>query len=409
MDSTKTSVTQTTNSKPTIFLSDTEFVDTTIDGTFIVDSNNDDDLIGFIFGYKDKGHYYLFDWKEKDQDEAKGGMSIKVVNTDSPIPAIDLWSTSGSDKIKLLYHDNIKYSHRTPYNFTLNYTDKGTFNIIIKQGDIILDNITINDSTYTSGKFGFYNLSQEMVTYKGFTVEAVPPILEVVSVDNSKVNLSWDSIDGATNYILKRSTTPGGPYEAITTTSSITYTDTNVIDGITYYYVVSAVVEGVESPNSNETSATPQVNNILKLVLEVNEEKQLSVSGEFSDNTEMDWISSDPSIATVNVNGKVKALRTGNTIITCTSKDKSYTESINVLVVDLEYQLAVDLSIGGTCRLTIDDLTYTTYVTWSSYDTTIATVSVKGKVSVVCEGLTYVVASDRDGKEIGRIYIRVRQ
>lgn len=231
---------------------------------------------------------------------------------------------------------------------------------------------------------------------------------------NKKVDLSWDAVDGATSYNVKRSETAGGPYQTIvtTTTGAITYTDTGLQNGTTYYYVVSAVNAGGESPNSNEASATPtalQPTNQLKLVLEVNQEKQLSVSDELSDNTEMDWISSDPSIAAVDANGRVKALNPGTTVITCTSKDKSYTESINVLVVDLEYQLAVDLNIGGTCRLTIDDLKNTTFVTWSSYNPAIAAVSAKGKVTAVSEGLTYITATDKDGKEIGRIYIGVRQ
>lgn len=245
----------------------------------------------------------------------------------------------------------------------------------------------------------------------GINTPAAPTNL-VATPSNSKVDLSWDAVEGATNYILKRSETPGGPYQTITTTSAISYTDNDVTKGTTYYYVASAVNSGSESPNSNEASATPsapQPTNQLKLVLEVKEEKQLSVSDELSDNTEMDWTSFDSTIATVDANGMVKALKPGNTVITCTSKDKPYTESINVLVVDLEYQLALDLSIGGTCRLTIDDLTNTTFVTWSSYDPTIATVSDKGKVTAVSEGLTYVVASDKDGKEIGRIYVRVRQ
>jgi hypothetical protein len=228
---------------------------------------------------------------------------------------------------------------------------------------------------------------------------------------NSKVELKWRDVEGATSYNVKRSETPGGPYQTVTTITAgaVTYQDTGLSNSKTYYYVVSAVNAGGESQNSSEASATPQATNQLKLVLEVKEEKQLSVSDELSDNTEMDWISSDSEIATVDANGKVKGLRPGNTIITSTSKDKTYTESINVLVVDLEYQLAVDLNIGGTCRLTIDDLTNTTNVTWSSYDPTIATVSAKGKVTAVSEGLTYIIASDKDSKEIGRIYIRVRQ
>lgn len=239
------------------------------------------------------------------------------------------------------------------------------------------------------------------------------PINLIATGGNAKVDLSWEAVEGATSYIVKRSETPGGPYQTIaTTTGSITYSDVGLVNGITYYYVVSAVNVGGESSNSNEVSATPtapQPTNQLKLVLEVKEEKQLSVSDELSVNTEMDWTSFDPTIATVDINGMVKALKPGNTVITCTSKDKSYTESINVLVVDLDYQLAVDLTVGGTCRLTIDDLTNITNVTWSSYDPTIATVSAKGKVTAVSEGLTYIVATDKDGKEIGRIYIRVRQ
>ncbi|WP_162178034.1 Ig-like domain-containing protein [Ruminiclostridium cellobioparum] len=57
------------------------------------------------------------------------------------------------------------------------------------------------------------------------------------------------------------------------------------------------------------------------MVLEVNQEKQLSVSDELSDNANMNLISSAPSIATIDANDKVKALKPGNTIITCTSKD----------------------------------------------------------------------------------------
>ena len=66
------------------------------------------------------------------------------------------------------------------------------------------------------------------------------------------------------------------------------------------------------------------------------------------------------------------------------------------------------MNVGGACRLTINDLANTTYVTWTSYDAAIASVSSKGRVTAVSEGLTYIVANDKDGNEIGRIYIRVR-
>ncbi|MGF9914748.1 discoidin domain-containing protein [Paenibacillus ehimensis] len=76
---------------------------------------------------------------------------------------------------------------------------------------------------------------------------------------DSKVDLSWTAVSGATNYNIKRSTTPGGPYTTVASSVyGTTYKDTTVINGTTYYYVVTAVNGPVESANSNEASATPQ-------------------------------------------------------------------------------------------------------------------------------------------------------
>ncbi len=46
---------------------------------------------------------------------------------------------------------------------------------------------------------------------------------------------------GATNYNVKRSTSEGGPYATVATVGATSYTDTGLTNGITYYYVVSAL------------------------------------------------------------------------------------------------------------------------------------------------------------------------
>jgi fibronectin type 3 domain-containing protein len=75
---------------------------------------------------------------------------------------------------------------------------------------------------------------------------------------NAQVSLSWNASAGAASYDIKRSTTSGGPYStAVASPTASNYTDTSVTNGITYYYVVSAVNTIGQSANSAQASATP--------------------------------------------------------------------------------------------------------------------------------------------------------
>ncbi|WP_373291209.1 glycoside hydrolase family 9 protein [Paenibacillus marchantiophytorum] len=76
---------------------------------------------------------------------------------------------------------------------------------------------------------------------------------------NAQATLSWTKSNGATSYNVKRATTSGGPYANVATGVNTTnYTDTGLMNGATYYYVVSAMNEVGESANSVQTSVKPQ-------------------------------------------------------------------------------------------------------------------------------------------------------
>ncbi|MET0263035.1 MAG: family 16 glycosylhydrolase, partial [Rariglobus sp.] len=85
---------------------------------------------------------------------------------------------------------------------------------------------------------------------------AVPSGLAVSNINHRAISLSWNMVDNAPYYNVKRSLTSGGPYTTIATTGK-GYTDTNVIPDQTYYYVVSAVNGGTQSGNSTQVSAAP--------------------------------------------------------------------------------------------------------------------------------------------------------
>jgi hypothetical protein len=89
----------------------------------------------------------------------------------------------------------------------------------------------------------FYGLT--MGAYVTAVAPSAPTDLEAVLVDG-KVSLTWatpDEIGGSplTDYKVYRSTTENGTYALITTVSVAAYNDTDVEDGVTYWYKVSAV------------------------------------------------------------------------------------------------------------------------------------------------------------------------
>jgi len=76
------------------------------------------------------------------------------------------------------------------------------------------------------------------------------------TANGNRVELNWLISSGTTNYNVKYSTTDGGPYTPIASSTLTSYTNTGLAAGTTYYYVVSAVNAAGESSNSIQASAT---------------------------------------------------------------------------------------------------------------------------------------------------------
>ena len=121
------------------------------------------------------------------------------------------------------------------------------------------------DTAVAAGATYYYSITavstngeSAMSAYAGATtVPAAPTGLAAVA-GNAQVALSWTATTGASSYKVKRATVNGGPYTTIATgVTSPSYTNTSLVNGTTYYYVVSAVNGAGESANSAQVSATP--------------------------------------------------------------------------------------------------------------------------------------------------------
>ncbi|OLS15326.1 MAG: Fibronectin type III domain protein, partial [Promethearchaeota archaeon CR_4] len=98
-------------------------------------------------------------------------------------------------------------------------------------------------------------------TTADITVPGAPQNLQAVASEG-QITLTWEapSSDGGspiTNYKIYRGTSSGAEIYLATVGNVLTYTDTGLTNGQTYYYRVAAVNAVGEGSNATEVSATP--------------------------------------------------------------------------------------------------------------------------------------------------------
>jgi hypothetical protein len=116
-------------------------------------------------------------------------------------------------------------------------------------------------SLNVTGQVAFQNDSGSTFTvtltdnsWQGARVPRVPrlppaPTGLTATAGNNQVALRWSISKGVTSYNVKRATLSGGPYTNIATgVTATSYTDTGVVNGTTYCYLVSAANSGRNAP-----------------------------------------------------------------------------------------------------------------------------------------------------------------
>jgi len=130
-------------------------------------------------------------------------------------------------------------------NTTQNYLGRSQFNDPYFNGS--LDDFRVYNRALAGGDL--FALSHPAAQPPD-TVTAVPGI--------GQVALAWSGAGAAVSYTVKRSTSPGGPFTTIAGgITDLGYTDTGLVNGANYYYVVSANNAQGESADSVPLLVTP--------------------------------------------------------------------------------------------------------------------------------------------------------
>jgi parallel beta-helix repeat protein len=251
----------------------------------------DEGMWNFWFdGYPSGGNYWSdcncidqFSGPSQDQP-GSDGISDNPYNIDggwngdpyplmSPIPARPsepryLQATAGDQQVTLTW---------TPPEFDGFYPIVGyrVYRGTTSGGETFLTeigNVTTHvDTGLTNGQAYYYTISAMNLEKEGAmsdeasaTPGSVPgaPIGLTATPGNQEVLLNWsppidDGGSPITSYNIHRGTTPGGETLLTAVGNVLNYVDIGLMNGLTYYYRISAVNDVGEGPYSNEANATP--------------------------------------------------------------------------------------------------------------------------------------------------------
>lgn len=191
-----------------------------------------------------------------------GEVSSSVNN--APLAPIGLTAAGGNAQVALAWDPAQAGNSEGVVGYVL-YRSTTSGGPYIQQNSALISTTSYIDSSVSNGTTYYYVVASVGGDYQqspysneaSATPYVTPPSLSAMPGDGSAV-LAWTYAYPAT-FNLFRSTTSGGPYTCITPTplTGSTYTDSGLANGTTYYYVATAIENGLSSGNSNQAAATP--------------------------------------------------------------------------------------------------------------------------------------------------------
>jgi fibronectin type 3 domain-containing protein len=183
-------------------------------------------------------------------------------SSSAPATPTGLAATAGNAQAALSWN---AVAGATSYNIFRSTTPGG-------EGSTAYQTTTTNsftDTGLTNGTSYYYQVSAVNAggqSAKSLEASATPQVAApaaptgfAADPGDANVTLSWNAVSGANSYKIYRGTVSGTETLVQSGVTGTTFADAGLTNGTTYYYQVSAVNGGGESPHSTEALATPQV------------------------------------------------------------------------------------------------------------------------------------------------------
>ena len=316
-------------------------------------------------------------------------------------------------------------------------TFKGGVNGEVSDGIVTIFNAT-NKAVTISGKYGITNGTEwkvcvnkedagtdvlATITNGSVTVEpySVMALVKGETVDTNSIydknnsvtlTLSEDAIETGIGGVVALSATTNTPATVTWVSSDETVATVDELGRVTAVATGTATITASTYHGVEATCEVTVTNETVEKSITIDKTELSLVAGESETlvitvspaGTAATYASSDEAVATIDSTGKVTALAAGTATVTATlANGQSVSCTVTVEAAPVEETVTLNKTTLSLAEGTSEILTATvtpegTKVSFSSKDTTVATVDANGKVTAVAEGETEIVVATAAGK-----------
>jgi hypothetical protein len=177
-------------------------------------ATNSAGFMGFVFGYRDPGHFYLLDWQQAaaihpEFGAAPRGLRLRAFHIpDGGQPTgADFWSSPDSVRVTGLKAHDAPWVANREYELVIRL-GFGKLELTVLDGATEIVAWTVEGDLDGSGQFGYYVNGLAGGRFGQVTLPGQAPLVTNIQPDGQG-NLTLDWIGGVAPYLIEAATDPG--------------------------------------------------------------------------------------------------------------------------------------------------------------------------------------------------------